>query len=397
MDFQTWLATWDLQRTAFPSITQLSAQFPLEAGQRLHIVLKPHLDSRDDRPPEQVGQFYPDYDYEMPICVVNEELVEPTVRSLNSAIWLLCELQDSDETQALSNLCHNFLMAADWTRQRSGLPSVFHWPTSRHMPNPNDTSYHQYFLNSPRSSVSTILEFWHTFGIRAANGDHYFRGMSECIVPEVRLQEVVLVAEVSSRGVPEPTIDDSTSRFRMVGEYWEIIYDGLEIHLLDRKGLRYLHHLLGKPNQDVGVMELETQADPPEKGSLLYQRTGRREEDGLDAVGFDTITDGPDAIATRRYLLELRELETEMETAKSNGDAASMERITRERDEIQKGLSTDSIGQADKARKRVYAALTAVSKVIRKDNRELGRFLQQSIRTGMQCSYQPLEEVHWEL
>ena len=63
---------------------------------------------------------------------------------------------------------------------------------------------------------------------------------------------------------PSPSSGErSECVFRREGEYWTIVYEGTLFRLRDRKGLRHLARLLGRPGEKLDVRELASSDEEP--------------------------------------------------------------------------------------------------------------------------------------
>lgn len=164
------------------------------------------------------------------------------------------------------------------------------------------------------------------------------------------------------------------------GELWKLRFDGKEIFLADARGLADLATLLARPGEEVHVARLYSGGNA-----------------AAPLEGADPVLDDA-AIASYRNRLE--ELEQEIDKAKADGAAERREKLLSEREELAHELSA-ALGRggrkrqlnavAERARKAVTARIRASLKKIAAAHPELGRHLDESVSTGLYCSYSPVD------
>jgi AAA ATPase domain len=175
--------------------------------------------------------------------------------------------------------------------------------------------------------------------------------------------------------------------FQRNGQFWLTEWRGRRSTLPDSKGLRDLAVLLARPGQPVSALELvEAAGGPP-----------------AAAAGRDL---GPvlDATARRSYQQRLADLTGELAEAEANADIGHIERLRAERSMLAAELA-GALGlggrarragdPADRARKAVTMRIRAAISTIAGQDDRLARHLQNGIRTGRLCSYEPEEPVSW--
>lgn len=184
------------------------------------------------------------------------------------------------------------------------------------------------------------------------------------------------------------TVDKSAAapavgRLRAEGDTWLVSYNGASARLRHLKGLVDLAVLLSRPRTEVHCLEL--------MGAV---------ETGSDA--------GPllDDRARREYQRRIIELQTDIDEARADNDPARAERSEAELDVLVQQLSA-AFGLSGRGRSTgssVERARTAVTYRIRAAQRriaevlpELGRHLDNAVRTGTWCSYQPETETTWAI
>jgi len=173
---------------------------------------------------------------------------------------------------------------------------------------------------------------------------------------------------------------------RRDGAYWTVRYGEAVARLRAAKGLAYLAELLAHPGVERHVFDLVDLVE----GTPTEPRLDRRHLG--DA--------GPclDAQAKHAYRHRLEQLREAMDEADAWGDQPRAEKIQAEIDALVGELSRAmglggrdrrAASAAEKARLNVTRALrTAISR-IQQAHPSLGDHLDQHVRTGMFCSYQP--------
>ncbi|GAA4361244.1 hypothetical protein [Angustibacter luteus] len=172
------------------------------------------------------------------------------------------------------------------------------------------------------------------------------------------------------------------------GGLWRIGPDDAAVTLRPLRGFGYLRELVRRPHQPVSALD------------LVGAGTGVVVESGLGEVA------DPQAIAA--YRERLRELEGELAEAAEWADLGRAEVARRERDALldEVARSTGLHGRArttgssqERARVAVQKAITVAVERIGSVDERLGQHLRGSIRTGLQCTYEPRDDdqVGWIL
>lgn len=206
-----------------------------------------------------------------------------------------------------------------------------------------------------------------------------------------------------------PPVTPSVQRtiFRREGETWTLEYGGQTTHLKDRKGLRYLAHLLGRPGEQVHVLDLVRAIEGgPMTGSAIGRATeGERAEESLTAGLGDA---GPrlDDEAKAQYGHRLRELKVRRELAEELGNEDEVDEIALEVEAIERELRAgfDVRGRprreasaAERARTNVQKLIEDARKQIAAQHPSLAQHLRY-VRTGIYCSYDTgPDQPRWEL
>jgi TolB-like protein/tetratricopeptide (TPR) repeat protein len=184
--------------------------------------------------------------------------------------------------------------------------------------------------------------------------------------------------EAVARPVPQAP---NEARFGREGPIWHLDFDGLSVQLTHQKGFSDLARLLERPGVEVHCLEL---ADRPA----------------------ETSGDAPqlDERARREIQARVRELQHEIDAADAAHDLARAERAREEFDRIVELLSgalglggrSRALGSAaERARSAVTWRIRSAVKKIAKAHPQLGRHLENAVRTGTFCLYEPERPVNW--
>ena len=204
-------------------------------------------------------------------------------------------------------------------------------------------------------------------------------------------------------GAPAP----QRNVFRREGETWTLEYEDHTTHLKDRRGLRYLALLLGRPGEQIHVLDL-VRADmggPEAEGSL--HRVAHRElaEQGGYTAGFGDAGPWLDDEAKTQFGNRLRELREQRELAEEFGNEEDLDRIDHEVEAIERELRAgfDIRGRprrdasaAERARTNVQKLIEDARKQIAATHPSLAAHL-RCVSTGTFCVYDPgPDHPRWE-
>lgn len=180
----------------------------------------------------------------------------------------------------------------------------------------------------------------------------------------------------------EPTENAS---LRPAGGVWHLAFNGKSVHVPDFKGLWHLRELVCRPHEAVPAL------------SLLVSPS----EEPL-AIG----DAGPmlDREALRQYRKRLAELDEALEEAVAHDHVARHAKLSTEREALVRELAraTDLGGKArrsgspaEKARLNVTRTIRHAITYLQTAFPELATHLDESIVTGVACSYEPRGNVAW--
>lgn len=171
--------------------------------------------------------------------------------------------------------------------------------------------------------------------------------------------------------------------FRRDGPLWTLAFGGLCVQVTHQKGFVDLAHLLSRPGTELHCLEL---ADRP-----------------MESGGNVPVLDDR---ARRELKSRVRELQQEIDDAAAAHDSARADGAREELDQIVEHLS-GALGLGGRARQlgspteRARSAVTwRIRNAIKKTasvHPRLGRHLDNSVRTGTFCVYEPETPVDWAL
>jgi hypothetical protein len=187
-----------------------------------------------------------------------------------------------------------------------------------------------------------------------------------------------------AEAVARPVVPEVTSAtYRRDGSVWTLAFGGLSVQLSHQKGFLDLVQLMARPGIELHCLEL---ADRPA-------------ETGGDVPVLDER-------ARRELKARVRELQQAIDDADAAHDIDRAERAREELDQIVEHLS-GALGLGGRARplgsaaERARSAVTwrirnSIKKIASAHSR-LGRHLENSVRTGTFCVYEPETPTHWVL
>jgi predicted ATPase len=166
------------------------------------------------------------------------------------------------------------------------------------------------------------------------------------------------------------------------GDGWVVTYGGTTTRLRDLKGIADLARLLSSPDVDVHCLELVGGSDLGGTGPALDERARREYETRIRSLqeDIDEARDANDLARAERAELELDALVTQLTEAFGLG-----------------GRSRTTGSAVERARSAVTYRVRAAMKRVAEVHPELGRHLDNAIRTGTWCSYRPETPVRWSV
>jgi predicted ATPase len=196
--------------------------------------------------------------------------------------------------------------------------------------------------------------------------------------------------------------------FHREGDYWTVEYEGETWRLKDAKGFHYIALLLAHPGEEIRALDLASRSGGAGEEVADTASTEDLARTGVLAGDLGHAGEMLDAQAKADYQRRLTELEDELEEAREFKDE---ERIATAEDEkaalaheIRRavglgGRDRRAASSAERARVAVTRAIRLALERISEQNRDLGRLLSTTIKTGALCSYVPDDRfpVSWRL
>jgi TolB-like protein/tetratricopeptide (TPR) repeat protein len=177
--------------------------------------------------------------------------------------------------------------------------------------------------------------------------------------------------------------DTHVGRFRQSGGLWTLAFQGISVQLTHQKGFNDLARLLQRPGVELHCLEL---SDRPAEMTGIQPMLDER--------------------ARREIQSRARELQLEIDDADASHDLVRAERAREELDRLVE-LVSGSLGLggrpralgsvAERARSAVTWRIRSGIKKINKAHPRLGRHLENAVRTGTFCVYQPEAPIEWDL
>jgi eukaryotic-like serine/threonine-protein kinase len=224
----------------------------------------------------------------------------------------------------------------------------------------------------------------------------------ELDLPEISRRVAALAASVTRPGHTEGAQPAAGAVFRREGDYWTLAYRDELARLRDTKGLSYLACLLRHPGRELHVLELvrAVEGSPAEPAQGL-----RRADADVAGLGWSHLEASDpllDAQAKETYRRRLRELQEDLEEARSWNDSERAARAEQEMDaltaELTRAAGLGGRGRAlpssaERARVSVTKATRTAIRTVGRHCPALGDHLAASVRTGRFCSYAPPGEA----
>jgi tetratricopeptide (TPR) repeat protein len=197
---------------------------------------------------------------------------------------------------------------------------------------------------------------------------------------EKTAQQITELLKQTSR--TEPT---ANATLRPAGGVWQLAFDGKSVHVPDLKGLWHLRELVSRPHESVAALSLLAAAseEPVPVGDA-----------------------GPmlDREALRQYRKRLAELDEALVEAEAHDNVARHAKLSAEREALVRELArATGLGgkarrtgsPAEKARLNVTRTIRHAVKYLETTFPELAAHLDESVVTGVSCSYEPRANVAW--
>jgi hypothetical protein len=194
---------------------------------------------------------------------------------------------------------------------------------------------------------------------------------------------------------PTPAYQPLTPNvFRNEGDSWTLTFSRTTCRVRDTLGMHYLAQLLRHPHEEVHVLTLVAE-DVPLSGNGPAETTT---PDNMQ-VGFSNAGEVLDPQARVAYRQRLRDLQEELEEARSFNDPGRVEKLQEEIEFLTHelaqavglgGRTRKAASVAERARVNVTKRIKIALRKISEQHPTLGNYLIQTIRTGTFCEYVPL-------
>ena len=207
----------------------------------------------------------------------------------------------------------------------------------------------------------------------------------------------------------EPTTGaQSSAVFLREADYWTIAYEGKTARFKDAKGLHYIAHLLGHPGEDIRALDLAAFSGGAGKEVADAASAEDFARSGVLAGDLGHAGEMLDGQSKNDYQRRLTELEDELEEARELGNEERIAKAEDEKETLAReirravglgGRDRRAASSAERARVAVTRAIRLALERISEQNRDLGRLLSTTIKTGAICSYAPDDRfpISWRL
>jgi tetratricopeptide (TPR) repeat protein len=231
------------------------------------------------------------------------------------------------------------------------------------------------------------------------------RGLLEQRAAESIIDQIRSVSPTEPAAVPASqrgsiAAASGGNSFHHDGDYWRITFEGSTVHVRDRTGLHHLARLLAEPGREFHVLDL---------AAVAAGNPSRSAPDGQGGQpGFGHTGAMLDEQAKAAYRRRLSEIDDDIQESRAGHDLAREQQAEAEREFLLHELAR-AIGlggrdrransASERARASVTLAIRRAIAAIDDHNSHLGRHLQQTIRTGTYCAYQPDVRIsdRWQL
>lgn len=196
--------------------------------------------------------------------------------------------------------------------------------------------------------------------------------------------------------------------FKREGDTWFIAFGQRAFPLRHTKGLEYIRYLIERRGQPVSASELVEAAQAGQQEGECAADTERQQaalrELGVSKAALDDAGPASDLQALRALNVRVNHLNAEIAEAEANHDAAEVQRLTSEKEEIRRQINADfdRFGRPRRARAKRNQDRNSVAKCINESieqiravHPDLAAHFDQAIKTGFDCVYSPQEDPGW--
>ncbi len=202
----------------------------------------------------------------------------------------------------------------------------------------------------------------------------------------------------------KPPDSSLVNTFRKSGGVWEVQYAARLVHLPDALGLHYIHHLMRSEGSSIHSSRLLALING-ESVNCSSPSMALADDSGLQEAESSCGDELVPADARRRLLTKIESLGEEVECLRASGDSEGAAELEEQIEQIEaylrrntyRGRSARFANRSDRDRKSVGIAIRRAIRAMSEMHPALGRHLDNSIRTGSSCSYQPEQPTAWAL
>lgn len=200
---------------------------------------------------------------------------------------------------------------------------------------------------------------------------------------------------------------EHSNSFVFSGHYWEVYYNGKKTILKDLERMRYIAHLLEKPNKNFSPTELVTlvKGNTPEPNKELSGMSAERlgDDEGLSLVELQTVglsAEDKNSFEKTAYDIWGKYKKKNSDTARADWEKLKEVffneygiRCFERSNGLRFKVHTRLDGQDEKARLNVRKHIDRAIADIKKEIPNLGTYLEGTIKTGNKVCYSPGESA----
>jgi len=285
-----------------------------------------------------------------------------------------------------------------------GFINLFLAPT---LSTPNDLKMDELFFWNNKDFILNNLLFLYA-DIEGLEKEHDLFESEKEKIPEQDILSDELQKEKAEKAVlayseeSDPAIKNNEYVFSLIGAYWFIKYKGKITLLQDTNKIKYITHLIDKPNIPQHVMDLYNAVNKQPDSNQVNEKKTYEDGKSLSDLKIDELTaDDKDKLEETGYKILQRLMD-----AKENKNQPAIEQAEKELKFFENhllneyGLKTKVTTKAitffqmdrpgpeiEKARKNVSNQIKSAIKDIEKVLPSLGVHLRTNIDTGTKCTY----------
>lgn len=188
---------------------------------------------------------------------------------------------------------------------------------------------------------------------------------------------------------PDPAAAVGAHRnvFRREQDFWIMAFQGKAVRLRHIVGFDYLAELLRQPGAEVEALSLAGRAEPEAEAVVVSA--------GLEVADEKTLREVRSALSIRRSELAAIPAKDWPTRGRLQEEIAKLEGYLSQA-EARNGRARRTGGSAQRARTAVTNAIVRAIQNIEKEHKDLGAYLQASVRTGTTLLYLPAKPADWQ-